>query len=386
MNLHEYQAKSVLANFGVKVPQGLPAFSLDEAVAAAEKLGGASWVVKAQIHAGGRGKGGGIKIANNMTELRQIAENILGMTLVTPQTGKAGKLVRKLYIEQPADIEKEFYFSLVIDRESSLPACIISTEGGMNIEEVAAQTPEKILTMIISPVAGVQPYHVRQMVKLLGLSKPASAKAAILLKQLYQFFIEKDLSLIEINPLLLTKQDELVCLDAKISIDDNALYRHKDLAALRDWDEEDPIEREAGKYDLNFIKLDGQIGCMVNGAGLAMATMDIIKQKGGAPANFLDVGGGADKEKVAKAFQILLSDKAVRGILVNIFGGIMRCDTIAEGIVAVAAEMNLAVPLIVRLEGTNVEKGKEILAKSGLKIISADNLDEAAIKAVELAK
>lgn len=386
MNLHEYQAKALLSAFSIPVPEGLPAFSVAEALEAAKKLGGERWVVKAQIHAGGRGKGGGVKIANNQEELKAHIESILGMTLITPQTGKQGKLVRRLYIEKPADIDREFYFSIVIDRESSLPACIVSTEGGMNIEEVAQATPEKILTMKIHPVAGVQPHHTRRMAKLLGLSKDASKQVGSLLTKLYQFFIEKDLSMLEVNPLLLTKQDQLVCLDAKISIDDNALYRHKDIAAQRDWDEEDPTEREAGKYDLNFIKLDGAIGCMVNGAGLAMATMDIIKHYGGSPANFLDVGGGATKEKVTKAFQLLLSDKAVRGILVNIFGGIMRCDTIAEGIVAAAKEMNIEVPLVVRLEGTNVEKGKEILAQSGLAINSADNLDQAAQKAVELAK
>ena len=385
MNLHEYQSKELLRAYGVSVPRGLPAFSLEEALAAADKLGGARWVVKAQIHAGGRGKGGGVKLAKGKEELKTHAEKILGMTLITPQTGPKGKLVRKIYIEEPADIDKEFYFSLLIDRTTSLPACVVSTEGGMNIEEVAKTNPEKILTMTISPVEGVQSYHVRRIAKLLGLSKDASKQVAVMLKKLYQFFIEKDLSLIEINPLLLTKQDKLICLDAKLSIDDNALYRHADIAALRDWDEEDPTEREAGKYDLNFIKLDGKIGCMVNGAGLAMATMDIIKHYGGSPANFLDVGGGASKEKVAQAFQILLADKEVKGILVNIFGGIMRCDTIAEGIVAAAKEMNLTIPLVVRLEGTNVEQGKEILAHSGLEITSAADLDEAAKKAVELA-
>ena len=385
MNLHEYQSKALMKAAGIHVPQGIPASSVEEALAAAQALGGTRWVVKAQIHAGGRGKGGGIKIADGLEALKAEAEAMLGMTLITPQTGAKGKIVRKIYIEQPANIAKEFYLSFLIDRNCAQPACVFSTEGGMNIEQVAEQSPEKIMTLAVHPAIGIQPYHIRQVAKLLGLGKESASQCGQLLKNLYRLFAEKDLSLLEINPLILTKEDALVCLDAKITIDDNALFRHKELAALRDWEEEDPAEREAGKYDLNFIKLDGQIGCMVNGAGLAMATMDIIKQHGGAPANFLDVGGGADKEKVAQAFRILLADENVGAILVNIFGGIMRCDTIAEGIVAAARDMNLSVPLIVRLEGTNVEKGKEILSQSGLEIVSADDLDHAAQQAVELA-
>ena len=389
MNLHEYQAKALLKAFGAPVPEGLVAFSADEAVKAAETLGGGGggqWVIKAQIHAGGRGKAGGIKLVKGLDELKAGAADMIGKILITPQTGAQGKQVRRIYIEQPADIAREFYLSFLIDRSTSQPACIVSTEGGMDIEQVAAQTPEKILTLSIHPVGGVQPFHVRRIAKLLGLEAVAAKQLGAALRNFYRLFVDKDLSLLEINPLIITQAGDLSCLDAKISIDDNALFRHKDLAELRDWDEEDPAEREAGKHDLSFIKLDGQIGCMVNGAGLAMATMDIIKQHGAEPANFLDVGGGADKEKVAHAFQILLSDKQVQSILVNIFGGIMRCDIIAEGIIAAAREMNLGVPLIVRLEGTNVEKGKELLKQSGLEITSADDLDQAAAKAVELTK
>ncbi len=386
MNLHEYQAKALLKAFDAPVPQGQAAFSVDEAVQAAEALGGAHWAIKAQIHAGGRGKAGGIKLVKGIDELKLGAASMIGKILITPQTGAQGKQVRRLYIEQPAEIAREFYLSFLIDRNASRPACIVSTEGGMNIEEVAAQTPDKILTLSIHPIGGIRPFHARRVAQLLGLESQAAKQLNALLRNCYRLFVEKDLSLLEINPLITTQAGDLCCLDAKISIDDNALFRHQDLAALRDWDEEDPAEREAGKYDLSFIKLDGQIGCMVNGAGLAMATMDIIKQHGGLPANFLDVGGGADKEKVAHAFQILLSDKNVRSILVNIFGGIMRCDIIAEGIIAAAREMNLAVPLIVRLEGTNVDKGKELLKQSGLEIIGADNLDQAAAKAVKLIK
>ncbi len=386
MNLHEYQAKALLQAFGAPIPDGRPAFSVQEAVEAAQKLGGARWAIKAQIHAGGRGKAGGIKLVDGLDALKAGADEMIGKVLVTPQTSAQGKQVRRIYIEKPADIAREFYLSFLIDRNTSQPACIVSTAGGMNIEDVAAETPEKILTLSIHPVSGIQPFHMRRVAKLLALKKDAAKQLSSLLNSFYRLFVEKDLSLLEINPLIETKQGDLCCLDAKISIDDNALFRHQDLAALRDWDEEDAAEREAGKYDLSFIKLDGQIGCMVNGAGLAMATMDIIKQHGGAPANFLDVGGGADKEKVAHAFQILLSDKHVRAILVNIFGGIMRCDIIAEGIIAAAREMDLAVPLVVRLAGTNVEKGKEILNQSGLAITGADDLDQAAAKAVELIK
>ncbi|MCB1435649.1 MAG: ADP-forming succinate--CoA ligase subunit beta [Rhodobiaceae bacterium] len=386
MNIHEYQAKEVLKEFGVPVARGLPAFSVDEAVAAAEKLGGPVWVVKAQIHAGGRGKGGGVKVVKSIDEVRQEASRILGMTLITHQTGPEGKLVKRLYVEDGSAIDRELYLSCLVDRATSRVAFIASTEGGMDIEEVAAKTPEKIVTLTIDPATGFQPFHARRIAFALKLQGDQVKKFTKLISGLYKAFVGKDASLVEINPLVVTKDGDVLCLDAKMNFDSNALYRHADILALRDLDEEDPAEVEASNYDLNYIKLDGSIGCMVNGAGLAMATMDIIKLYGSAPANFLDVGGGATKEKVTEAFKIILTDPNVEGILVNIFGGIMRCDIIAEGVVAAARELHLKVPLVVRLEGTNVEKGKAILNESGLAIIAADDLADAAEKVVKAVK
>ena len=386
MNIHEYQAKEVLKEFGVPVARGLPAFSVDEAVAAAEKLGGPVWVVKAQIHAGGRGKGGGVKVVKSIDEMRQEASRILGMTLITHQTGPEGKLVKRLYVEDGSAIDRELYLSCLVDRATSRVAFIASTEGGMDIEEVAAKTPEKIVTLTIDPATGFQPFHARRIAFALKLQGDQVKKFTKLISGLYKAFVGKDASLVEINPLVVTKDGDVLCLDAKMNFDSNALYRHADILALRDLDEEDPAEVEASNYDLNYIKLDGSIGCMVNGAGLAMATMDIIKLYGSAPANFLDVGGGATKEKVTEAFKIILTDPNVEGILVNIFGGIMRCDIIAEGVVAAARELHLKVPLVVRLEGTNVEKGKAILNESGLAIIAADDLADAAEKVVKAVK
>jgi succinyl-CoA synthetase beta subunit len=386
MNIHEYQAKQVLKSFGVAVPEGYAAFTVEEAVAAAEKLAGPVYVVKAQIHAGGRGKGGGVKVVKSIDDVRAEAERMLGMTLVTHQTGSEGRLVRRLYVEQGSDIQKEFYLSALVDRATSRISFIASTEGGMDIEEVAAKTPEKILTISIDPAAGISGHHGRQIAYALGLKGDQVKQATKLIANLYKAFVEKDMSLLEINPLVLTGAGDLICLDAKINFDSNALYRHGDIMELRDLDEEDPAEVAASAFDLNYIKLDGQIGCMVNGAGLAMATMDIIKLYGSEPANFLDVGGGATKEKVTEAFKIIMSDENVQGILVNIFGGIMRCDVIAEGVVAAARETQLAVPLVVRLAGTNVDLGKEILSQSGLAIIPADDLDDAAKKIVAAVK
>ncbi len=386
MNIHEYQAKAVLRQFGLPVADGKLARSVEEAVAAAQELGGTAWVIKAQIHAGGRGKGGGIKLANSLDEVRAAAENLLGMQLVTPQTGPEGKTVRKIYIEQAATIARELYLSVLIDRAASRIAFVASTEGGVNIEEVAAATPEKILTLKIDPAAGFSSYQARRIGYALGLEGGQMKQCIKLVAGLYRAILAKDASLIEINPLVVTGKGELLCLDAKINFDDNGLFRQPEIAALRDLDEEDPTEIEASRYGLSYIKLDGDIGCMVNGAGLAMATMDIIKLYGSEPANFLDVGGGANKEQVQNAFRIILSDPNVKGILVNIFGGIMRCDIIAEGIVAAAKEMAIEVPLVVRLEGTNVHLGQQILAKSGLKIIAADDLGDAAQKIVEAVK
>ena len=383
MNIHEYQAKQVLREFGVPVPRGEPAFSVDEAEAAAKKLGGPVWVVKTQIHAGGRGKAGGVKVVKSIDDVKKEAKRLLGSTLVTHQTGPAGKEVNRLYIEEGAAIDREFYLSLLVDRESSRVAFVVSTEGGMNIEEVAAETPEKILTFSVDPVANICPYHVRKVAKALGLPEAQPKQLSALLTSLYRAFTEKDMSLLEINPLILTKSGDLICLDAKVSFDDNALFRHPDSLKLRDETEEDPKEIEASKFDLNYITLDGSIGCMVNGAGLAMATMDIIKLYGEAPANFLDVGGGATKEKVSATFKIITADPNVKGILINIFGGIMRCDVIAEGVVAAVKEVGLKVPLVVRLEGTNVEQGKQIIKDSGLNVVSADDLDDAAQKIVK---
>lgn len=386
MNIHEYQAKTVLKEFGVSVARGLPAFTVEEAVKAAEELGGPVWVVKAQIHAGGRGKGGGVKVVKSIDEVRAEAERMLGMTLVTHQTGPQGKEVHRIYVEDGSDIARELYLSVLVDRATSRVAFIASTEGGMDIEEVAEKTPEKILTLTIEPATGIQAFHGRAIAFALGLEGDQVKAGVKLITNLYKAFIDTDASLVEINPLVVTKTGEVVCLDAKMNFDDNALYRHKKIAELRDESEEDPAEVEAAKHDLNYIKLDGEIGCMVNGAGLAMATMDIIKLYGSSPANFLDVGGGATKEKVTEAFKIILSDDNVQGILVNIFGGIMRCDIIAEGVVAAAREVSLQVPLVVRLEGTNVELGKQIMKDSGLPIVSADNLADAAEKIVAAVK
>ncbi len=386
MNIHEYQAKAVLREFGVPVPRGIPAFSPEEAAKAANTLGGSVWVVKAQIHAGGRGKAGGVKVVKSVDDVKKEAQRMLGSTLVTHQTGPHGKEVSRVYIEEGVAIAKEFYLSLLVDRESSRVAIVVSTEGGMDIEKVAHDTPDKIVTFAVDPVTGVCPHHARRVAGVLGLGPDQQKQAGALIAALYKAFTEKDMSLLEINPLILTKDGKIVCLDAKVGFDDNALFRHPDVVALRDITEEDPKEVEASKYDLNYISLDGTIGCMVNGAGLAMATMDIIKLYGESPANFLDVGGSATKEKVTAAFKIITSDPQVKGILVNIFGGIMRCDVIAEGVVAAVKEVGLKVPLVVRLEGTNVELGKKILKESGLDVISADDLDDAAQKIVKAVK
>jgi succinyl-CoA synthetase beta subunit len=392
MNIHEYQAKELLAKFGVPVPAGFAAMSVEEAVEASKKLPGPLYVVKAQIHAGGRGKGkfkelppeakGGVRLAKAEDEVRHAAEEMLGNTLVTVQTGEHGKQVNRLYVTDGVDIAKEFYLALLVDRATGRVAFVVSTEGGMDIETVAHDTPEKIHTFDVDPATGFMPHHGRAVAKALGLTGDLAKQAQSLAAKVYAAFLGTDASQIEINPLAVTDDDKLMVLDAKVGFDSNAGFRHKDLAGLRDESEEDPQELEASKYDLAYIKLDGNIGCMVNGAGLAMATMDIIKLNGEFPANFLDVGGGANKEKVTAAFKIILSDPAVKGILVNIFGGIMRCDIIAEGIVAAAKEVNLSVPLVVRLEGTNVDKGKEILANSGLAIVPANDLGDAAKKIV----
>ncbi len=386
MNIHEYQAKVVLREFGIPVPRGIPAFSVAEAQNAAHQLGGPVWVVKAQIHAGGRGKAGGVKVVKSIEDVTREATRILRSTLVTHQTGPKGKVVNRLYIEEGSTIEKEFYLSAVVDRTTSRVAFVVSTEGGMDIEEVARTTPDSILTFSIDPATGIMPHHSRRVAQALRLSGDLARQAEALLAKLYAAFVAKDMSLLEINPLVVTKSGQIICLDAKISFDDNALFRHADIVALRDITEEDEKEIEASKYDLNYIALDGTIGCMVNGAGLAMATMDIIKLYGESPANFLDVGGSATKERVAAAFKIITSDPNVKGILVNIFGGIMRCDVIAEGVVAAVKEVGLRVPLVVRLEGTNVDKGKEIIATSNLNVTSANDLDDAAQKIVKAVK
>jgi succinyl-CoA synthetase beta subunit len=383
MNIHEYQAKAVLRDFGVPVPRGIPAFSVGEAETAAKSLGGPVWVVKAQIHAGGRGKGGGVKVVKSVDDVKKEAERMLGMNLVTHQTGPRGKDVHRLYIEEGAAIDRELYLSALVDRETSRVAFVVSTEGGMDIEEVAKTHPEKIVTFSVDPATGILPHHGRRVAKVLNLSGDLAKQAAALVAKLYEAFVAKDMAMLEINPLVVTKDGRLVCLDAKVSFDGNAMYRHPDVAELRDLTEEDDKEIEASKYDLNYIALDGSIGCMVNGAGLAMATMDIIKLYGETPANFLDVGGGASKEKVTAAFKIITADQNVKGILVNIFGGIMRCDVIAAGVVEAVKEVGLRVPLVVRLEGTNVELGKEIIAKSNLNVVSADDLDDAAQKIVK---
>lgn len=386
MNIHEHQAKELLRGFGVAVPKGIAAFTVDEAVSAAKKLGSDVTVVKAQIHAGGRGKAGGVKVVTSAAEVKTEAQRILGSTLVTHQTGPAGKEVQRLYIEEGCDIATELYLSMLVDRSSSQITIIASTEGGMDIEAVAAETPERILTISIDPATGLKPHHIRSVVNALKLTGTTAKQASGFLSGIYSTFTELDASLVEINPLVVTSSGDLLALDAKMSFDDNALFRQKDVLALRDLTEEDEREVKASEFDLNYIKLDGTIGCMVNGAGLAMATMDIIKLEGGEPANFLDVGGSATTERVTEAFKIILSDKNVEGILVNIFGGIMRCDVIAEGVVEAARTLGLTKPLVVRLEGTNVEKGKQIMGESGLAIISADNLGDAAKKIVAAVK
>ncbi len=386
MNIHEYQAKQVLAKYKVPVPQGQVAYTPAEAVTAAQGLGGKLWVVKAQIHAGGRGKAGGVKLAKSLDEVESLAKNMIGMTLVTHQTGPEGKLVKRVYVESGTSIKKELYMSLVVDRATSRVTFMASSEGGIDIEEVAAHHPEKIIKLSVDPAAGMQPFHSRKLAFGLGLPKELHGKLDHFVNALYKAFCDTDASQLEINPLVITGDGDLLALDAKFNFDENALFRHPDIHELRDPDEEDPLEQKAAKFGLSYVKMDGNIGCMVNGAGLAMATMDIIKLYGGTPANFLDVGGGANREKVGEAFKLILSDPNVEGILVNIFGGIMRCDIIAEGIITAAREVNLHVPLVVRLEGTNVELGKKMLASSGLTILPADNLADAAEKIVQAVK
>jgi len=396
MNIHEYQAKSLLRDYGAPVSDGRVVLKADEAKTAAGGLGGPLWVVKAQIHAGGRGKGsfkeasagekGGVRLARSVEEAAAEAQRMLGRTLVTHQTGPAGKQVGRIYIEDGSDIARELYLALLVDRQTSRISFVCSTEGGMDIEEVAAETPEKILSFSVDPATGYQPFHGRRIAGQLGLEGKQVKQCVALMGILYRLFVEKDCEMLEINPLIVTPEGDLKCLDAKIGFDGNSIYRHPDIAALRDESEEDPKELAASKYDLNYIALDGEIGCMVNGAGLAMATMDIIKLYGAAPANFLDVGGGATREKVTEAFKIITSDPNVKGILVNIFGGIMRCDIIAEGVIAAVKEVGLQVPLVVRLEGTNVDKGKEIIRNSGLNVIAADDLKDGAEKIVKAVK
>jgi succinyl-CoA synthetase beta subunit len=396
MNIHEYQAKAILKEFGAPISRGVAVLSPNEAEAAAKELGGPLWVVKSQIHAGGRGKGrfkeaeagtgGGVRLARSSDEVKAFVRQMMGKTLVTHQTGPAGKVVNRLYIEEGSDIARELYLSLVVDRESGRVAFVVSTEGGMDIEAVAAKTPEKILSFAVDPATGIMPFHGLKVAKALGLSGDLARQAGRLVAALYRAFVEKDMSLLEINPLIVTRDGRLVCLDAKVSFEDNALYRHPDVQNLRDLTEEDAKEIAASKHDLAYIALEGTIGCMVNGAGLAMATMDIIKLYGEEPANFLDVGGGASAEKVTAAFKIITADPNVKGILVNIFGGIMRCDVIAEGVIAAVKEVGLQVPLVVRLEGTNVALGNEIIGKSGLNVIPADDLDDAAQKIVTAVK
>ncbi|MGE0628741.1 MAG: ADP-forming succinate--CoA ligase subunit beta [Hyphomicrobiaceae bacterium] len=396
MNIHEYQAKELYRAYGVPTPQGIPAFSVGEAVNASQALPGPVWVVKAQIHAGGRGKGkfkeadagdkGGVRLAKSHDEVKAFAQQMLGNTLVTAQTGEAGRVVKRLYVEDGSQIERELYLSALVDRSTSRIAFIASQAGGMNIEEVAHETPEKIFTISIDPASGYSQFQGRRIAFALGLKGDLVNQCAKMVGSLYRMVTEKDMSLLEINPLVVTQSGQLIALDGKMNFDSNALYRHPDIMAMRDLDEEDPMEIEASKHELSYVKLDGNIGCMVNGAGLAMATMDIIKLYGAEPANFLDVGGGASKERVQAAFKIILSDPNVKGILVNIFGGIMRCDIIAEGVIAAAREMAITVPLVVRLEGTNVELGKKILNESGLKIIAADDLADAARKITDQVK
>jgi len=386
LKIHEYQGKEIFRKFGVPTPRGIACFSVDEAVAAAKQLGGKVWVVKAQIHAGGRGKGGGVKVAKSIDEVKSKAQQILGMQLVTHQTGPGGQKVRRLLIEEGADIRKELYVGMVVDRGTQKVVLMASSEGGMDIEEVAAKTPEKIHKVFIDPATGLSAEDAANVAGKIGITIAAIPEAARLLQALYRCFDESDASLVEVNPLILTNDSRVIALDAKLNFDDNALFRHPEVVAMRDLDEEDPLEIEASKHDLNYISLDGKIGCMVNGAGLAMATMDTIKLFGGSPANFLDVGGGATAEKVTAAFKIMLSNSKVKAILVNIFGGIMKCDTIASGVVAAAREVKLAVPLVVRMKGTNEDLGRKILKDSGLPIISADNMADAAKKVVAAIK
>ncbi|WP_079480205.1 ADP-forming succinate--CoA ligase subunit beta [Halobacillus salinus] len=386
MNIHEYQGKEIMRDFGVSVPTGYVAYTVDEAVEAAKKLGSDVTVVKAQIHAGGRGKAGGVKIAKNLDEVRTYADEILGKTLVTHQTGPEGKEVKRLLIEEGCDIKSEYYVGLVLDRATSRVTMMASEEGGTEIEEVAAETPEKIFKEVIDPVTGLTPFQARRLAFNINIPKESVGKAVKFMLGLYDVFVKKDCSIAEINPLVTTGEGDVLALDSKLNFDDNALFRQKDVADLRDFDEEDPKEVEASKYDLSYIALDGNIGCMVNGAGLAMATMDTIKHYSGDPANFLDVGGGATAEKVTEAFKIILSDDNVKGIFVNIFGGIMKCDVIAEGVVEATQQIGLTLPLVVRLEGTNVDAGKKILEESGLNITSADSMAEGAQKIVELVK
>ena len=396
MNIHEYQAKTLLSEFGVPISRGVPVLRTEDAEAAAAKLPGPVWVVKSQIHAGGRGKGkfkeasagdkGGVRIAKSAREVSEYARQMLGATLVTVQTGPHGKQVNRLYIEEGSEIDKEFYLSILVNRETSEVSFVVSTEGGVNIEDVAHNTPEKIVTFSVDPATGIMPHHGRTVAKALNLSGDLAKQAEKLVSQLYAAFTAKDMAMLEINPLVVTKQGQLRVLDAKVSFDDNAMFRHPEVAALRDETEEDAKEIEASKHDLNYVTLDGTIGCMVNGAGLAMATMDIIKLYGMEPANFLDVGGGASVDKVAAAFKIITADPNVKGILVNIFGGIMKCDIIAEGVVAAVKQVGLKVPLVVRLEGTNVEQGKKIISDSRLNVVAADNLDDAAQKIVKAVK
>jgi len=386
MNIHEHQAKQILKEFGIEVPNGVFSLSVEDLIKKAKQLNTNKYVLKAQIHAGGRGKAGGVKILNNIDELIKESKELLGKKLITPQTGKEGKEVKRLYVEESSSIEKEFYLSCLVDRASSKIAFISSDQGGMDIEEVARNKPDKIITTKLEFSENISDSDCEKIIKIFDLKDDSKLSAIKLIKSIYKMFLSTDASLVEINPLILTKDKKVVCLDAKINFDDNSLFRHPEILKLRDLNEEDPIEVEASKHDLAYIKLDGSIGCMVNGAGLAMATMDIIKLYGEEPANFLDVGGGASKEKVSAAFKIILSDKNVRGILINIFGGIMKCDVLAQGVVEAAKEIKINVPLVVRLAGTNFEEGKKILQNSDLKIISADNLDDAAKKIVEAIK
>ena len=386
MDIHEYQAKEILAKFGVGVPPGALAYSPEQAAYRARELGGDTWVVKAQVHAGGRGKAGGVKILDNLSELEKSAKELFGKKLITHQTGPEGREVKRLYVEESSNIDKEFYLSCLVDRASSKIAFFSSDQGGVDIEEVASKSPDKILTTKVELKEEISDEECETIIKIFQLKGNSKNEAIFLIKSIYKMFVKTDANMVEVNPLILTKEEKIICLDAKVNFDSNALFRHPDIVELRDLNEEDPTEIEASKHDLAYIKLDGNIGCMVNGACLAMATMDIIKQYGEEPANFLDVGGGASKEKVSAAFKIILSDKNVKGILINIFGGIMRCDVLAQGVVDAAKEINIEVPLVVRLAGTNFKEGKEILDNSGLKLISAENLDDAAKKIVEAIK